>query len=87
MIACAIEAGNLTVVVDDRSLRALALAEKLPLVGTVGLLVWARLAGKIAELKPLLDQLIADGFRLDPAGSIYRDALTASAKAPERSVK
>lgn len=75
VVACAIEGGNLTVIADDRALRALALAEKLPLVGTVAVLVWARLGGKIPDLKPLLDQLIAEGFRLNPAGQIYRDAL------------
>ena len=35
----------------------------------------ARLTDKIPILKPLLDQLVRDGFRLDPAGTVYRDAL------------
>jgi predicted nucleic acid-binding protein len=75
VIACAIEAGTCTVVADDRAVRALAIAEGLPLVGTVGLLTHARLTNKIPILKPLLDQLVRDGFRLDPASAVYRDAL------------
>jgi predicted nucleic acid-binding protein len=74
VIACALEA-RCDVVADDRTLRTLALAEGLALIGTVGLLTHARLSGKIAALKPLLDQLVRYGFRLDPAGSVYRDAL------------
>lgn len=74
VIACALEAAC-TVVADDRALRTLALAEGLSLIGTVGLLTHARLTGKLIALKPLLDQLVRDGFRLDPAGAVYRDAL------------
>jgi predicted nucleic acid-binding protein len=35
----------------------------------------ARLDGVISTLKPLLDQLIASGFHLDPYGRVYQDAL------------
>ena len=70
VIACALEAAC-TVVADDRALRTLALAEGVALIGTVGLLTHARLRGKIPALKPLLDQLVRDGFRLDPTGSVY----------------
>ncbi len=75
VLACALEAGSCTVVADDRAQCALAIAEGLPLLGTVGVLTHARLTDKIPALKPLLDQLVRDGFRLDPAGAIYRDAL------------
>lgn len=75
VIACAIENERATVVADDGPLRRVCLEEQLPLVGTVGLLVQAKLDAKIATLKPLLDQLIAGGFRLDPAGAVYREAL------------
>jgi uncharacterized protein len=82
VLACAIEAGRCTVVADDRALHTLAIAEGLPLVGTVGLLTHARLEGNIPALKPLLDQLVANGFRLDPGGAVYRDALARVGESP-----
>jgi predicted nucleic acid-binding protein len=75
VLACAVAHGRVLVVTDDAPLRRLAIEEQLPLVGTVGVLVRARLDGRLPALKPLLDQLVASGFRLDPAGSVYRDAL------------
>lgn len=75
VLASAIAHGRVLVVADDAPLRRLALDEQLPLVGTVGVLVRARLDGRLTALKPLLDQLVASGFRLDPAGPVYRDAL------------
>jgi hypothetical protein len=35
----------------------------------------ARLDGVIPALKPLLDQLVASGFHLDPHGQVYQDAV------------
>jgi predicted nucleic acid-binding protein len=67
--------------VPDRRI-TLTIAEGLPLVDTVGLLMHARLAGNIPALKPLLDQLMRDGFRLDPAGAVYRDALVRVSEKP-----
>lgn len=75
VLASAIENGHATVVTDDAPLRRVCLEEQLPLAGTVGLLVRARLDGKVHALKPLLDQLIVEGFRLNPRGDVYRDAL------------
>jgi predicted nucleic acid-binding protein len=43
--------------------------------GSIGLLIQARRDGIIPALKPLLDQLIAAGFHLNPQGQVYRDAL------------
>ena len=60
---------------DDGSLRLLALAHGVPVIGSIGILVWARLDGLILALKPLLDQLIAAGFHLNPRGRVYHDAL------------
>lgn len=68
--------------VDDAPLRRLALEEQLPLVGTVGVLVRARLDGRVPALKRLLDQLVASGFRLDPTGPVYRDALARVGEQP-----
>jgi len=46
-----------------------------PVIGSIGILIRARLDGTIVALKPLLDQLIAAGFHLDPQGQVYREAL------------
>jgi len=82
VLACAIAHGQAVVVTDDAPLRRLALEEQLPLIGTVGVLVRARLDGRLPALKPLLDQLVASGFRLDPAGPVYRDALARVGEGP-----
>jgi predicted nucleic acid-binding protein len=42
--------------------------------GSIGVLIQARLEGAIPVLKPLLDQLIAVGFHLNPQGPAYREA-------------
>jgi hypothetical protein len=33
------------------------------------------LTNQIPVFKPLLDQLVRNGFRLDPSGAVYREAL------------
>lgn len=74
VIALAIEQ-QATALSDDGSLRMLAITHRVPVIGSIGILVWARLEGIIPLLKPLLDQLIASGFHLDPHGRVYQDAL------------
>jgi hypothetical protein len=74
VVALAIEQ-EAAVLSDDNSLRMLAMALGVSTMGSIGILIRARLDGVIAELKPLLDQLIAAGFYLDPHGPVYRDAL------------
>jgi len=44
-------------------------------IGSIGILIRARLDGVIPSLKSLLDQLIVAGFHLDPQGYVYREAL------------
>jgi predicted nucleic acid-binding protein len=44
-------------------------------IGSIGILIRARLDGVIPELKPVLDQLIHGGFYLDPQGTVYHEAL------------
>jgi predicted nucleic acid-binding protein len=53
----------------------LAMAQNVAVIGGIGILIRARLDGMIPALKPLLDQLIAAGFRLDLQGDVYRKAL------------
>jgi predicted nucleic acid-binding protein len=74
VIALAIEQ-HAIVLSDDGALRLLAMAHGVPVIGSIGILVWARLDRAISALKPLLDQLIAAGFHLDPRGRVYQDAL------------
>jgi predicted nucleic acid-binding protein len=54
---------------------ALAVGQGLSVIGSVGVLTRARLDGVIPALKPLLDQLVASGFHLDPHGQVYQDAV------------
>src|SRR5262249_9160517 len=64
-----------TLLTDDNGVRMLAMAQNVPVIGSIGVLIRARLDGIIDALKPLLDQLIAAGFHLDPQGHVYREAL------------
>jgi uncharacterized protein len=60
---------------DDEPLRAFARARGNTVSGSIGILIQARLDGITPALKPLLDQLIAAGFHLNPQGQVYRAAL------------
>jgi predicted nucleic acid-binding protein len=75
VVACALEKGARLVLADDPDVRELAEREGLSVIGSVGILTQARLGGVVRELKPLLDQLVAAGFHLDPHGQVYQDAL------------
>jgi len=74
VLALAIEQ-RLPLLSDDGPLRDLAKTRGKPVSGSIGILIQARLDGIIPALKPLLDQLIAAGFHLNPQGQVYRDAL------------
>jgi uncharacterized protein len=68
-------AQNAILLTDDNAVRTLALAHGVPVIGSIGVLIRARLDGIIPTLKPLLDQLVKSGFYLDPQGQVYREAL------------
>jgi len=74
VVALAIEQ-QVTLLTDDNGVRMLALAHNVPVIGSIGILIRARLDQVIPALQPLLDQLIAAGFHLDPQGQVYREAL------------
>ena len=74
VIALAMEQ-QATVLSDDGSLRMLATTHGVPVIGSIGILIRARLDGVLPALQPLLDQLIAAGFHLDARGRVYQDAL------------
>lgn len=67
VLRLALEMAGSVVVVDDRIARRVAAALKVPLKGTIGLLIEAKRTGLIAEVCPVLDQLDSLGFRLAPS--------------------
>lgn len=52
------------VVLDDKLARQAAVHLNLPLLGTAGILLRAKRAGHLHEVRPVLNQLAALGFRL-----------------------
>ncbi len=61
------------VVLDDRKARDVAFRMGLQVIGTVGILVRAKRAGFIPWVKPLLNELTDNGFRLSE--DLKREAL------------
>ena len=74
VVALAMEQ-QVTLLTDDNGVRMMAMAHHVPVIGSIGILIRARLDDVIPALKPLLDQLITAGFHLDPQGHVYREAL------------
>jgi hypothetical protein len=60
-------------VIDDAAARRVAEAEGQRVVGVLGLLIDAKHRGLVAEVKPVLDEMLAAGFFLDE--SRYRSIL------------
>jgi predicted nucleic acid-binding protein len=58
---------------DDLRARQVAEAMGLKVAGTLGILLRAKLAGLIPAVQPLVDNAIAQGFRLSP--ELHRDVL------------
>jgi predicted nucleic acid-binding protein len=69
VVALAIE-HQVTLLTDDNGVRMLGMAHYVPVIGSIGIVIRARLDGIVPALKPLLDQLIAAGFHLDPHGQV-----------------
>ena len=55
------------IILDDKQARALAQKLGLNIIGTVGVLVRAKLEGVMPALRPLLDALDANSFRVSKA--------------------
>lgn len=64
---------SVPVLVDERKARRVALRLGIPVVGTVGVLVAARIAGRIGPLSPIFAMLDQFGYRLSDA--LIQDAL------------
>jgi uncharacterized protein len=65
------------VILDERPARKLAIVLGLPVVGTAGILLAAKRANLIPEVRPLLDTLIGNGFRVS---TTLRDRVLADAE-------
>ena len=66
VLMLALETPGATVILDDMLARRVAESLNLHLTGTLGLLLDAKQAGLISQVRPLLDQLQALRFRLSP---------------------
>jgi hypothetical protein len=64
-LALAIERPGSRVLLDDRYARLVATTLGIPVIGTLGILLRAKRAGHLNEVRPLLDRLDALGFRVD----------------------
>jgi predicted nucleic acid-binding protein len=71
-IVLAYEKG-LRIILDDRKAREVAQRLGVPVTGTVGLLLKAKLEGVIPAMRPLLDALEANQFRI--GGALRAEAL------------
>jgi uncharacterized protein len=63
-IALAAETPQAVVVLDDRKARVTAQGLSIPIIGTVGLLLRAKLLGILTEVRPVIDELAVAGFHL-----------------------
>jgi predicted nucleic acid-binding protein len=66
-IALAMTAHARIVLLDEQLARRVARQRGLPIVGTLGVLVTARQTGRIPAVKPIVDMLIAQGWRISPS--------------------
>lgn len=73
VIALATEVRNAVAVLDDKKARRVAREMGLRMMGTIGLLVKAKLEGVVSQLGPLLGDLDGAGFHLSP--ELHREAL------------
>jgi predicted nucleic acid-binding protein len=60
-------------ILDDRAAKTAALALRIPVRGTLGVILLAKQEGKITAAKPLFDQLVQAGLRV--SGEILEAAL------------
>ncbi len=67
VLALALEHRGAIVILDDHLARQVALTLRIPLTGTLGVLLSAKRAGLIPTVTPCLDQLQDLRFRLAPA--------------------
>ncbi len=69
----ALEHPGSTLLLDEKRARRFAAARGIALVGTAGVVLRAKQRGLIPTVRPVLDDLLATGFRLSDA--LYQGAL------------
>lgn len=73
MISLGVLRRNSICILDDLAARNCAEVFQIPVIGTLGILLKAKSAGLIPELKPEMDRLVAVGSML--SGRIIQEAL------------
>ena len=73
-VALAEEIGASQLLIDEKAARKVAMARKLPLIGTVGVLLLAKRRGVLASVKDVLDEMQAQGMRI--SDRLYVQVLT-----------
>lgn len=73
-IALAEEISASGLLIDERAARKVAMARKLPLIGTVGILLLGKRRGLLDSVKDILDEMQAQGMRISER--LYVQVLT-----------
>lgn len=73
VIALALEHSPQAVLLDERLGRSIALSYGLPVIGSIRVLITAKRRGHIRTVRPHLDAMIRNGFRV--SAHLYRAAL------------
>ena len=73
-IALAEEISASQLLIDERAARKVAMAQKLPLIGTVGILLLAKRRGLLDSVKDVLDEMQEQGMRI--SDRLYVQVLT-----------
>ncbi|VXD17386.1 Similar to tr/Q55985/Q55985 [Planktothrix serta PCC 8927] len=73
-IVLAEEIGASQLLIDEKAARKVAIARKLPLIGTVGILVLAKRRGLLGSVKDVLNQMQVKGTRISER--LYGQVLT-----------
>ncbi|MFQ5674312.1 MAG: DUF3368 domain-containing protein [bacterium] len=63
-IALAMEVKECILILDDKKARRIAKQLELKVIGTIGLILRAKKSGVVSEVKPLLNELQTEGFRI-----------------------
>jgi predicted nucleic acid-binding protein len=73
-IALAEEIGASQLLIDEKAARKVAMVRKLPLIGTVGILLLAKRRGLLDSVKDILDEMQVKGTRI--SDRLYLQVLT-----------
>ena len=73
VIILTLEMKNPLVIIDEKPAKAKLVSLKIPVIGTIGLLLIAKRKGFIPNIKEMMDKLIETGFYIDKG--FYNDVL------------